>query len=238
MTKKPIILIAWGSCLDDQFTAQSMMLVKAYDWAIAANGGMPMVPLDQSCISEYCAIADGLLLPGSMGYSPFPDWDAFSDIEGHARKESFESELYTVFKSAGKPILGICDGHQKINCEQGGTLDLNLAERYHVTHFLTAHKIKTEPNSLLHEVWGDEPIVNSYHGFAIDKLGNDLKITARSLDGVPEALEHVSLPIYGLQFHPERMRGDNIFPSEGADGDLIFQKFIKKCAEIRDNVNQ
>ena len=230
---KPVIMIAWGPCTERSFTAPGMMLYKSYAWAIAANGGIPLVALDHNSIQEYCEIGDGLLMPGGMGYSPI-DGQETSTIEGHARKEAYESDLYHAFKRAGKPILGLCDGHHKINCEEGGTLLLNVAEVYKVTHFLTAHKLKTTPGSFINEVWGDDFYVNSYHGFAVDKLGDNLKITACSPEGVPEALEHESLPIWGVQFHPERMRGDNIFPAEGVDGDLIFKKFLSKCAEIRD----
>lgn len=235
MKKKPVIMLAWGACIDRQFTTQGMMLSKAYDWAVVANGGIPLVPLDQSCIQEYCDMADGLILPGGMNYSPLSGWSAYLDMEGHARKESFEADIYQVFKEAGKPILGICDGYQEINCEEGGTLDLNLGAMYGTTHFLTAHTVKTEPGSFIRDVWGDDFYVNSFHVYVVDQLGKDLKITARSPEGVPEAIEHVSLPIYAVQFHPERMRGDLPFPAEGANGDAMFQRFIETCAEVRDN---
>ena len=232
--KKPLILLDWGACIDRQFNTQGMMMHKAYDWAVAANGGLPVVPMDQNCIKEYVEMGDGLLLPGGMNYAPENGWASYMDEVGHARKECFETELYQAFKKTGKPILAICDGYQKVNCEEGGTLHLNLGQRYGTTHFLTAHKVNTTENSFIREVWGDDFYINSYHVYFVDKLGKDLVITARSPEGVPEALEHVSLPIYGFQFHPERMRGDNCFPAEGVDGNLVFRKFIELCARVRD----
>ena len=231
MADKPIIMIAWGACLDQQFAAPGMMLMKAYDWAIADNGGIPMVPLSHHQVHDYCSIADGLLLPGGMNYSPVRGQNAFLDQEERARKEAFVSDLYQEFKMAKKPILGICEGYQKINCEEGGTLNLDLAKTWHVTHFLTAHEVYTQPGSLIRKIWGEKFVANSYHEYAIDKLGKDLEVTGRSPEGVPEAIEHTSLPIYGVQFHPERMRGEMVFPAEGADGDKLFAFFISKCKE-------
>ena len=67
MNKRPVILIAWGPCLDEQFLSHGMMILKNYATAISRNGGIPLVPLDHTCIQEYADMADGLLLPGAMG---------------------------------------------------------------------------------------------------------------------------------------------------------------------------
>lgn len=48
-------------------------------------------------------------------------------------------------------------------------------------------------------------MVNSYHHQAIGRLGAGLRTTARAADGTIEAVEHDTLPILGVQWHPERM---------------------------------
>lgn len=232
---KPLISIAWGACLDHHFSVHAMMLTKPYEWAVYANGAIPLVPLDINESAAYAELTDGLIFPGGMGYSPLPYANEYYTRENHARKESMEDELYKEFKARRKPVFGICDGGQKVNCVQGGSLQLSVYKNYRTSHTLTSHPIKTEPGSFINRVWGDEPVTNSYHNFSADesKLGEDIIITARTEDGVIEAVEVKGYPVYGFQFHPERMRGDNIFPAEGADGDKLIGAFIKECAERR-----
>lgn len=233
MSRKPIIMITWGPCIDSKFFSQGMMLSKAFAWAISNNGGIPLVPLDHhgQAPNEYAAMADGLLMPGAMSYNPLKNGTAAQKFEGVSRKESYLSDLYQAFKRAGKPIFGICDGYQKINCEEGGTLMLSIASRWHTTHFLMEHPIHTESGSWLCSVMGKEGFVNSYHNFALDEIAPSLNVTARAPEGVPEAIEHKTLPIYGVQFHPERMRGDVVFPVIGSDGDQIMRRFVELCAQ-------
>lgn len=233
MSRKPIIMITWGPCIDSKFFTQGMMLSKAFAWAVSNNGGIPLVALDHhGCTpDEYAEMADGLLMPGAMYYNPLKNGTPEQKFEGVSRKEAHLSDLYQAFKKAGKPILGICDGYQKINCEEGGTLMLSIADKWHTTHFLMEHPVLIEEGSWLYAALGGESFVNSYHNFALGEIAPSLKVTARAPEGVPEAIEHKTLPIYGVQFHPERMRGDVVFPVQGGDGDIIMRRFIELCGK-------
>lgn len=93
------------------------------------------------------------------------------------------------------------------------------------------HEIVAEPGSLICELFGEKFITNSRHNNRIDQLADGLKITARSHDGVIEAIEHESQPIYAVQWHPERMRGDLPDPFDGPDTTVLFQKFSEICTE-------
>lgn len=228
--KKPIILIMWGSCLDNAFTSHGMMLTKAYSAAITAAGGIPILPLVQSQIDDYVAMADGLLLPGAMGYIPRPELARTLALERYSRQADFESVLYQAFRKTGKPILGICAGCQKINCEEGGNLQLDFRKTFGREHHQgVTHTVETLPGSWIANLWGSHFAINSYHGFKIAKLGDDLRITAYSEEGIPEVIEHDTLPIYGTQFHPERMCGDFPNPPEGPNSDPLFRSFIEMC---------
>jgi len=69
-----------------------------------------------------------------------------------------------------------------------------------------AHHISIEKESLLYRLFGSEALlVNSFHHQAVDKVAYDFKVTARSSDGVIEALEPVAPDRFALavQFHPE-----------------------------------
>jgi anthranilate synthase component 2 len=45
--------------------------------------------------------------------------------------------------------------------------------------------------------------VARYHSLAITGISEELRVNARSWDGVPMAVQHVRHPLFGVQFHPE-----------------------------------
>lgn len=93
------------------------------------------------------------------------------------------------------PLLGVCRGMQSVALYFGSTLK---EVKGHV--------------AVEHSVCGDiNRIVNSYHGFAIDSLGDNLKVLSKTeVDGEIEAVCHRDLAIYGIMWHPERVKGFNI----------------------------
>lgn len=42
-----------------------------------------------------------------------------------------------------------------------------------------------------------------YHSLSLSEVNSPLRVIAQSAEGIPMALEHESLPIAGLQFHPD-----------------------------------
>jgi len=99
------------------------------------------------------------------------------------------------------PILGVCLGLQAIVEECGGTL-LNLPK---VRHGVAVPCIPELPLDPLF-TGTDAPFeVGLYHSWAAnpDRLPPELRVTARSKDGVIMALRHLHFPACGVQFHPE-----------------------------------
>ena len=72
---------------------------------------------------------------------------------------------------------------------------------------------------------GQEIVVNSSHHQAVRDLGQGLYKTAWDENGVVEALQHGSLPIWTVQFHPEQMTGED----GGPVGQKIFDFFLEQC---------
>lgn len=106
------------------------------------------------------------------------------------------------------PILGICKGMQLINVALGGTLtqDMDTATLHTSADNDLYHATTITPYSYLHALYGDNIIVNSRHHQSVNKLGNHLlPVQWCSLDNCIEAIEHTSLPIWGVQWHPERL---------------------------------
>ena len=114
----------------------------------------------------------------------------------------------------------------------GGTLlqDLGDIRRPSHTHPQAdqVHPVRAQPGSLLHTLYGPRFSVNSSHHQAVDCPAPGLVLTLRAVDGVPEAMEHPSLPILGVQFHPERMSGPLLRP-DTVDGAPIFRWFLALC---------
>ena len=104
----------------------------------------------------------------------------------------------------GKPILGICRGHQVLNVYFGGTLTQHI-EGHRASEGTCFHASETEENSIMRRLFGKTLTVNSIHHQAVNAVGDGFLVTQRSADGTVEAIEHKSMPIIGVQWHPERM---------------------------------
>lgn len=104
-----------------------------------------------------------------------------------------------------KPILGICRGHQLLNVAFGGSLiqHLSTAQQHMGLSGDLWHPLRTE--GFLKNLYGTTLTVNSCHHQGLDRLGRGFSPAAFSEDGVIEAIEHKALPVFGVQFHPERM---------------------------------
>ena len=101
---------------------------------------------------------------------------------------------------ATTPILGVCLGHQCIGAALGGDI-VRAAYPMHGKTSLVTHDGSSVFAGL------PSPIrVARYHSLVIDPatLPDELRVLATSLDdGAIMAVEHRSLPIVGVQFHPE-----------------------------------
>ena len=95
-----------------------------------------------------------------------------------------------------KKILGICLGHQCIAQFFGG----KVVKSPNPTHGKTS-KIFFDEQSKLFKGLPQEFEVTRYHSLEVKNV--PLKVTAKTSDGTIMAIEHETLPIYGVQFHPE-----------------------------------
>jgi para-aminobenzoate synthetase component 2 len=101
--------------------------------------------------------------------------------------------------AGGTPLLGVCLGHQAIGVAFGGTVD-RAPELLHgktsSVHHANIGVLKGLP---------DPFTATRYHSLTIlpDTLPEVLQVTARTDGGVIMGVQHVDLPIHGVQFHPE-----------------------------------
>ena len=226
---KPIICIAPAPAVEPMFFNDGWMVNKKYYLGVTAGGGVPVMATDIELAEEYARLCDGLILTGSAMYMPSPEYAAQAKAIEKQKRDPQDAQLFYAFQKAGKPVLGICRGQQNINVFLGGTLAKKFKLTDGVEHLMRKHDIVAEPGSLICELFGETFITNSRHNNRIDQLADGLKVTARSHDGVIEAVEHKSEPIYAVQWHPERMRGDLPDPFDGPDTTILFQKFSEIC---------
>ena len=148
---------------------------------------------------------DGLILAGGDDIDPAFYGEAVNGSKGIDRlRDHAELKLCDKFIERGKPILGVCRGHQLLNVYFGGTLIQHIDG--HVSGENTVyHEVESYGESVMYKLFGKKITVNSIHHQAVGILGNGLSITQRSDDGTVEAFEHSELPIVGVQWHPERL---------------------------------
>lgn len=113
------------------------------------------------------------------------------------------------------PLLGVCLGHQAIGLAFGATLI-----RTHPTHGKTSTVI-FEPSRLFPGITGPQTVVR-YHSLSLAEVNTPLRVIARTADGIPMAIEHETLPIAGLQFHPDSYATPN-----GRDMIAAFFKAVR-----------
>lgn len=176
---------------------------------------------------------DGLILVGGDDMDPalFGQGNTASRGIDRARDEA-ELALLNVFCAAGRPVLAICRGHQVVNVWLGGDLIQNLSPELVPFHQREegdqVHPVRAAEGSLLRRLYGPVFPVNSSHHQGLGRLGRGLRVTAWSEGGVMEAVEHESLPLISVQFHPERMTGALARP-DTVDGGKIFRSFLGLC---------
>lgn len=218
---KPVIGISGN------FGTKGCELAEGYYQSILQAGGIPVIipPYeDQDSIIQCIERLDGILLSGGgdmnpliIGEEPLPGLHSICPQRDNA-------ELMLIRNAVDRqvPILGICRGIQMLAVALGGSVYQDLDSQYHDAPLIkhsqdlareyASHTALIQQDSILSQIFQQESIpVNSFHHQAVRDSGPQLHVTARSVDGVIEAVEsstHKS--IMGVQWHPECfiLRGD------------------------------
>jgi len=138
----------------------------------------------ESDVDAVAAEFDGILL------SPGP---------GTPERAGASIPLVRACAAASTPLLGVCLGHQAIGVAFGGTVD-RAPELLHgktsSVHHTNLGVLKDLP---------DPFTATRYHSLTIlpETMPAELEVTARTDGGVIMGVQHVELPIHGVQFHPE-----------------------------------
>lgn len=215
MTKK----IAIATAALDMDPLQLNYIDNAYVNMVVRAGAAPfLIPniRNSELADAYLDGMDALILPGGADASPFlyGENPLAVTVLAPGRKDDMDIALYRAARARNLPILGICRGMQIMNILEGGTLWQDLPSQVEEAgpHHRPEdpdgilHYVFTRQGSFIHACLGDQFVVNSLHHQAIRDLAPTLAATAKSSDGLIEAVEGVNgAKLWGTQFHIERL---------------------------------
>ena len=230
--------------LDDSWLMQLGITSSTYEQAMARAGGR-LVPFEPDALgtrtADVEALAelldkeriDGVLLSGGGDVDPnLYGGDIDTGLMVNRVRDDFEIALVHAAKEANLPILGICRGAQLLNVAFGGTLrNIRTIEELKSAHFsLVGHEVSIAEGTLLAEILGNThlPHVHSFHGQAVDQLGESVRPLAHAPDGLVEGIavdtKDTASWIIGVQWHPEMALTD-------VTQNRLFDTFVDKARQ-------
>lgn len=231
--KKPIIGITAVASFDETMHSQKV----TYAQAVWAAGGeailLPCNPDKNNC-RQIVSMLDGLLVPGGHDMDPTFYGESVQESCGTfvRYEDEYDMELIKEAVTQGKPVFGICRGMQIINVLYGGTLYQDIPSQYlgalihtriHVEQE-TYHIVNVKEGSYLATMLEKtkDVKVNSSHHQAVKEVAEGFEVTAKSPDGIIEAMENRNASILCVQWHPERMQDVECWKR-------IMDSFINRC---------
>ena len=157
---------------------------------------------------------DGLIIPGGHNIDPeiYHAKRSPYTYGTNIRKDRKQIKAIKRFARAGKPILGICRGCQVINVAFGGTI------KQHIGWHKRYREVRNVKGYWMYEMYGKTRNTYHFHHQAVKRLGKHLIATSYdAASGEIESIQHETLPVYGIQWHPE------------TKGRRVFIQFRKIC---------
>lgn len=184
--------------------ASRVLRVAAYDFGIKQN-------ILRRLAAHGCQVrVFPASTPASEALAWQPDGIFLSNGPGDPAAVTYAIDTVRTLLDAGKPMFGICLGHQLMALAMGArTYKLKFGHRG------ANHPVKQIDS-------GQIEITSQNHGFAVDpdSLPSTARLTHTNLyDGTVEGFRHVDRPIYSVQYHPEASPGPH-------DADYLFRQFL------------
>jgi len=200
-------------------TNRTAAVGRAYVEALEKAGLVPVVLpriADRALIGAAVDRVDFVFLcggedvnPSRYGQAKSPRCERINEV-----RDVYEWAVLDACVKVRKPVFGVCRGEQIINCYFGGTLiqDINtevsgVRKHRHApteTPDYIDHDVEILKGSRLASVLGDGTVsAKAWHHQAVGRLAPGFRVSARTADGIIEAIESDTYPAAGVQFHPE-----------------------------------
>lgn len=218
----------------------SISVGDSYINAVVKAGGIPVVlPLatSEEMAKQLIGAVDGIVLVGGEDFNPkwYGEEVLNETVEINAVRDTSDIRIVRAAAAAGKPILGICRGHQAVAVALGGSLIQDiptqvpgcLAHRQKEPSSVTTMTMGITPGSKLSAIFGGATAIpiNSHHHQAVRTPGRGTKIVGVAIDGVTEACESTGDNfILTIQSHPEKLieAGNDFYMP-------VFKALIEAC---------
>ena len=222
-------------------------LGKGYYQKVVEAGGVPVIvpPVtDPHVIINTLDRIDALILSGGGDYNPLWAGEEPSPLLHGINAERDQAELMITRLAYNRqiPMLGICRGIQTLAMALGGKVFQDISDRATKKHSQDAdrseptHTVTIEKDSILYRIYSEAQqcsmfnhqssiFVNSFHHQAVSDTGAKFRVTARSADGIIEAMESTEYkPVMGVQWHPECLE----------NGNPLFQWLVEEAQAYRE----
>lgn len=180
---------------NDSFTYNIIDLLRKLDCANFQVVRSASLTVDQLDAFSHLIISPGPGLPG--------DFPVLREVIAYAEAQSV-------------PLLGVCLGHQAV-CEYFGGEMIQLEEVIHGRQ----SEVRIDNKATLHQGLPANVVVARYHSWAIARstLPSKILVTGVSEEGCLMSIQHDSLPIFSVQYHPESFLTNY--------GDRLIHNFIQ-----------
>jgi putative glutamine amidotransferase len=210
--------------------------------AITKAGGIPVLlpPMSEDDLKAILPSIDGVCMIGGADYPPVSyGQKAHASVSpmAHERSDFDLTLVRSALAEKNLAFLGICAGCQALNIGAGGTLtqDIPSQKKSKIMHAspqgwqkgFNKHDVTFVKDSHLGQTLGLLPVSEpTSHHQCVDTLGQDLKATATTQDGLIEGIEMPDRSfVVGVQFHPERSYDRN---------QALFNDFISAAKKHRE----
>ena len=166
---------------------------------------------------------DGLIIPGGHNIDPrmYHAKRSKKTYGTDINKDRIQITAVKRFAYAGKPILGLCRGCQVINVAFGGTI------KQHIKWHKGFRKDRNVKGYWMYQMFGATRSCYHYHHQCVQKLGKGLVATSYDKKSKHiESIQHKTLPIYGIQWHPDA--------KIERQGLKVFREFRDICRKYMD----
>lgn len=185
-----------------------------------------ILPLNSDNVEELLPLCSGFLVPGGDDINPEyygePNEGDSKDVD--ANLDKLDKIVLEYAMKNHVPTLGICRGIQSIAAFLGGSLHQDIKKanlnNEEVDH---KHMVTNTFNHPFNNLFPSKFEINSYHHQAVKKVPEDFVVTFMHND-IIEGIHHHALPIFGVQWHPERF--------DTLESKIIFDYFVGLVKEF------